>query len=197
MPAPDDRATTLRAWRAAGAQQLDPVRFALVNGMVRRAEACSGPARERLHQRIGELMDAYAAERAGSGLPASSPSMPAPRTGIDGKTLTELTAQLNAQAASRRHAAAGSTRPAAPLAADAAAAQPHALPALEAVRATWARIQADQRLERSMQEAPANAGPLNSQQLVLRALLLMRSVSPGYLQRFMGYVDALRAGPGL
>ena len=36
-----------------------------------------------------------------------------------------------------------------------------------------------------------NAGPLNSHHLVHRALLLMRELSPEYLNRFMSYVDSL------
>ena len=42
-----------------------------------------------------------------------------------------------------------------------------------------------------LQQAPADAGPLNSGVLVHRALGLMRSLSPGYLQHFLAYVDAL------
>jgi hypothetical protein len=39
---------------------------------------------------------------------------------------------------------------------------------------------------------PENAGPLNSQHLVHRSLLLMRELSPEYLERFVGYIDALQ-----
>jgi hypothetical protein len=38
---------------------------------------------------------------------------------------------------------------------------------------------------------PQNAGPLNSSSLVHRALSLMRELSPGYLQQFLAYADAL------
>ncbi len=38
---------------------------------------------------------------------------------------------------------------------------------------------------------PENAGPLNSHHLVHRSLLLMRDLSPEYLNRFMTYVDTL------
>ena len=36
-----------------------------------------------------------------------------------------------------------------------------------------------------------NAGPLNSSSLVHRSLSLMSELSPGYLQQFLSYVDAL------
>jgi hypothetical protein len=65
------------------------------------------------------------------------------------------------------------------------------LKALDEVRNTWARLDAEQRLEQALAQVPANAGPLNSYQLVLRTLILMRDVSPEYLQRFMTHVDAL------
>jgi len=47
--------------------------------------------------------------------------------------------------------------------------------------------QASQAIER----AAANAGPLNSHMLVLRALSSMRDLSPGYLKRFVVYADTL------
>lgn len=66
-----------------------------------------------------------------------------------------------------------------------------ALPALDETRALWARLRTERQLRQSLQPAPENAGPLNSGSLVHRALGLMRSTSPGYLQHFLGYVDTL------
>ena len=59
------------------------------------------------------------------------------------------------------------------------------------LRTTWARLSADRRLTQSLAKVPENAGPLNSQHLVHRALLLMRELSPEYLNHFMAYVDAM------
>jgi hypothetical protein len=67
-------------------------------------------------------------------------------------------------------------------------------PDLKAVtyfRSTWSRLSADRRVTQSLAKVPDNAGPLNSHHLVHRALLLMRELSPEYLNRFMSYVDAL------
>ncbi|GHA75294.1 hypothetical protein GCM10007067_10510 [Lysobacter bugurensis] len=50
---------------------------------------------------------------------------------------------------------------------------------------------AESQLREALEEAPENAGPLNSASLVHRALTLMREVSPEYLAPFMAYVDAL------
>ncbi len=69
--------------------------------------------------------------------------------------------------------------------------QPMELKAVRFFRRSWARLSVDRRLTRSIARVPEQAGPLNSQRLVLRSLQLMREVSPAYLERFMSYVDAL------
>jgi len=46
-------------------------------------------------------------------------------------------------------------------------------------------------VRQSQEQVHKNAGPLNSNQLVHRALSLMRELSPGYLQQFLSYTDAL------
>jgi len=63
---------------------------------------------------------------------------------------------------------------------------------LQFFKRTWSRLSADQRLAQSRACLPDNAGPLNSQHLVHRALVLMRELSPEYLQHFVGYIDALQ-----
>ena len=63
---------------------------------------------------------------------------------------------------------------------------------LEFFKRTWSRLSADQRLAQSRACLPENAGPLNSQHLVHRSLLLMRELSPEYLEHFVGYIDALQ-----
>ncbi|MNL13669.1 hypothetical protein D3C87_1345820 [compost metagenome] len=62
---------------------------------------------------------------------------------------------------------------------------------LEYFRAVWSRVSADRQVRQSQQQVHKNAGPLNSNQLVHRALSLMRELSPGYLQQFLSYTDAL------
>ncbi len=58
-------------------------------------------------------------------------------------------------------------------------------------RATWSRLSVDKQVAQAMEQAPENAGPLNSHHLVLRSLALMRDASPEYLDRFMSYMDTL------
>ncbi len=65
-------------------------------------------------------------------------------------------------------------------------------PTLQFFKRTWSRLSADQRLAQSLATLPGNAGPLNSHHLVHRSLSLMRELSPEYLERFVGYIDALQ-----
>jgi hypothetical protein len=58
-------------------------------------------------------------------------------------------------------------------------------------RRTWSRLRVERQLTRSQAQVPENAGPLNSDRLVLRALQTLRELSPDYLNRYMAYVDTL------
>jgi AcrR family transcriptional regulator len=58
-------------------------------------------------------------------------------------------------------------------------------------RNTWSKLSADKQVAQALDQAPANAGPINSHMLVLRSLALMRDISPDYLNRFMSYTDTL------
>ena len=77
-----------------------------------------------------------------------------------------------------------------------ATAQPATQPApeLKAVsifRDAWSKLSTEQQLTQTLAQAPENAGPMNSQHLVLRSLQLMRDVAPDYLQGFMSHIDTL------
>jgi hypothetical protein len=71
-------------------------------------------------------------------------------------------------------------------------------------RNTWSKLSVDKQVTQALEQAPKNAGPINSHMLVLRSLALMREISPDYLNRFTSYVDALlclnegeKAKPGI
>lgn len=71
---------------------------------------------------------------------------------------------------------------------------PAAAPELKSVayfRSTWSKLLTEQQLTQTLAKAPENAGPMNSQHLVLRSLQRMRDLSPEYLQGFMSYIDTL------
>lgn len=58
-------------------------------------------------------------------------------------------------------------------------------------RETWSKLSVDKQLAQAIAQGPENAGPLNSHQLVLRSLAVMRDIAPNYLNRFMSYADTL------
>ena len=68
---------------------------------------------------------------------------------------------------------------------------PTGLKSVTAFKATWARLRTEQRLRQALNQVPAQAGPLNSSQLVHRALHTLQALSPAYLTAFMAHVDAL------
>ncbi|VVD94541.1 hypothetical protein PMO31116_01783 [Pandoraea morbifera] len=65
------------------------------------------------------------------------------------------------------------------------------LDVLEYFRETWSKLSTDGNLRQSLAQVPENAGPLNSNHLVHRALSLMHDVSPDYLRHFLRHADAL------
>ena len=58
-------------------------------------------------------------------------------------------------------------------------------------RETWSKLNVGKRVTQALNQAPQNAGPINSHRLVLRSLATMRDISPDYLSRFTSYVDTL------
>jgi hypothetical protein len=168
---------TLDAWRQRGADRLDPVRFRFIEAMARRAAAHEGEARHILDERLAQLRVAYGAvvDQASRKKKAAAPP-PEP------SGLTELLAHITQQTApviDTTTASGGAPQGASDL------------KSLRYFRSTWSRLSADRRLTQSQAKMPENAGPLNSQHLVHRAITLMRDVSPDYLNRLMAYVDTL------
>jgi hypothetical protein len=66
------------------------------------------------------------------------------------------------------------------------------LRSLRHFRDTWSKLSVDRAVALALAAGPANAGPLNSQSLMLQALQAMREIAPDYLNRFMAYADALQ-----
>jgi hypothetical protein len=72
--------------------------------------------------------------------------------------------------------------------------RPPSYPKLEALdyfREVWTKVSTERQLRQSLAQVPGSAGPHNSSSLVHRSLSPMRDLSPGYLQQFLSYVDAL------
>ena len=181
----------LAALRAAGLDQADPVRFAYLQALARRLPAQPARAQALLAER---LRQAAAALRAVPPRPAPPPPPSAP---VPAGGLGALLAQL-APPASPVAAAASATTPGAAVAPSAGRAQPTPaavapveLKSVRHFRQAWKRLNAEQRLAQSRAALPQNAGPLNSQHLVHKALQQMRQLSPAYFERFVAQVDGL------
>jgi len=156
----------LDAWREQGADRFDPVRFHRMEALERRAASHDGEVRDWLDARLAALLAGYA------GL-------------VERKAAQQPVA-----------AGAGEARPLAKLVDGFAnrngkLADFAELPLLGDFRQLWSRLRTESQLRQSLQPAPSNAGPLNSSALAHRSIALMRELSPGYLQHFLGYVDAL------
>jgi hypothetical protein len=68
---------------------------------------------------------------------------------------------------------------------------PKELKALTPLRESWAKLNAEKLVMRSINEGPENAGPLNPHYLAIRSLSNMRDLSPHYLNRFVSYMETL------
>lgn len=174
----------LEAWRKQNVDQLNPVRFHLIEVLERRAADQVGESRRALDARLATLTESYAQdlEESGSradahaGIEALCPSV----RGALGRLVDDVAVCK---------AALGPQR----LANNTATARPTSLslPMLDEVRGTWSRLREQSHVRQALASSPSNVGPLNSASLVHRSLTLMQQLSPGYLQHFLAYVDAL------
>lgn len=197
-----DAQAMLDAWREGGADRVDPVRFRFLQAMARRSAVLDGLARQLLDERLAGHLNAY-----GQLLDAEADA------NADGERDAELAAEPSAERNAPPPAEPANDAPStlagllaylADPGPDAPDGEPtwnrdalglrEAYPdvqMLEYFRAVWSRVSADRQVRQSQQQVHKNAGPLNSNQLVHRALSLMRELSPGYLQQFLSYTDAL------
>lgn len=178
---------TLDAWRECGADRLNPIRFHFIEALERRAAAHCGEARRLLDERLSGLIAAYAGdlERAASNAAetAADPGSAASSAEPALDTLAGLVDYMSNPTPAGGNGPAANAMP-----------RRSAYPELEVLdyfRQTWSKVRSEKQLRQSLKKAPDNAGPLNSSSLVHRSLSLMRELSPGYLQQFLSYVDAL------
>jgi hypothetical protein len=169
--------STLDAWRERGADRLDPVRFHFIEALDRRAASHSGEARRILDDRLSTLLAAYARDLENAASQTAHAGEPA-RGALAG--LIEYMshrAPVDGDGPTTGHTLPRASYP--------------EMEALDYFRKTWTKISAERQFRQSLAQVPGNAGPLNSSSLVHRSLSLMRELSPGYLQQFLSYLDAL------
>ncbi|MDD0815265.1 DUF2894 domain-containing protein [Curvibacter sp. HBC28] len=212
-PAPGNPATPhqapLDALRAQGADRLEPLRFHYLTLLAQRIAQAPAHRAARLQPRLEQgLLDlqaqvAQARSEAQARLSALEPSAP--------EAARELARLLAAQdwPALRRQRLA---RPAAPgsrplvaltqyleqasaqVPSDGEVLRRDGLPELKSAtrfRPGWTRLRAEQRVSQALAQAPDQAGPFNSQMLLLRSLELLRKLSPAYLEHLVSQVDTL------
>ena len=180
MAEPADLQATLDALRASGAAERDPVRFAYLAALTRRAATQPEAIRRLLSARLRDASSELAAR----------PATPATETSVE-STASPL-AELLACIGQHSHEPPEATQSATAKDSSVTSARPG--PQLKSVarfHETWSRLSAEQQLTQTLAQAPENAGPMNSQHLVLRSLEVMRDIAPDYLQGFMSYIDAL------
>lgn len=190
----------LDAWRDSDAAGVDPVRFRLIEALARRAAGHGGTARQMLDARLAALVDSYREavaqdnarrEAAAATVEDAAAKATAPATAPATGTLAGLVNYIKAHT----RAAGIACAPGAPAPrTDAPVRALRAEPEPELVdyfRDTWSRVSVTRQLRQSQAQLPGNAGPLNSDHLVHRALTLMHELSPGYLEQFFSYVEAM------
>ena len=194
-PGADNLAARLDALRQAGAAERDPVRLAYIEALSRRAAAQPAAIRQPLQARLAARLDELTARLVAC---PDSTATTGPETantpladllvyiGQHNHDLPDASQPLTSVATvNRKH------RPKSNKAPSGATAPGPELKAISMFRDAWSKLSTEQQLTQTLAQAPENAGPMNSQHLVLRSLQLMRDVAPDYLQGFMSHIDTL------
>lgn len=165
---------TLDALRAQGAHLRDPVHFRYLEALSRRMQSQPEAVQRVLAPRLQAALQAHAQrpER------PERPDRPPPP--VTESPLARLNRDI------RERAASGQTQG---LLEDIGSASE--LKSVRGFGEVWSRISAERQVVQALGRGPENAGPLNSHMLILRALTLMRSLSPDYLRRFLAQMDTL------
>lgn len=185
----------LEALREGGVAARDPVQAARLEALARRAASQPESVRRWLESRLRpvDAMRPVSAESHAEDLPsAANPPAASPL----GDLLAYISEHAHAPLAVSRppQQAASLEQPLPAVARPPSLARERKAPELKSVawfQETWSKLSAEQQLTQTLAQAPENAGPMNSQHLVLRSLQRLREIAPEYLQGFMSYVDSL------
>lgn len=169
--------------RHADADAFDPVRLHYLGLLSERLAAHSGTTGRLLEARFAKAVAEFESRFEQFQRSADAAVRTAPQCNPQSTSLAELTRQLS------QHNYAPS--PGNPGHFGAAPGPRTELKAVSQFRNTWSKLSADKQLAHALEQAPKNAGPINSHRVVLRSLTLMRELSPDYLNRFMAYADTL------
>lgn len=170
----------LQALHEAGAAARDPIGWHYLQTLAVRTAAHTGTAQALLERKLQQALDAF--EVRWHNCPAPQVSVhrgPSPLA-----QLLQETGQ-NPAAVSAGSASTASNRRAPP-----PGLRPDN-PRVRQFRRQLRKISVQKQVGQALAQAPRNAGPINPHMLVLRALGLMRDISPDYLDRFMTHLDTL------
>lgn len=206
-----DHTVTLAALRQQGRDKMDTVRFHFIETLARRAQPQSGPLRRVLDDRLAKALAEYNAgcdqaqtdardtvTRMADRSPDSGDMLWALFSTGDFRDLRQQVAKLE------RNPHAGpladlvshimrqtSADPDGHLAKRSGDGKHDDLKSVSHFRGTWLKLQVEQTVKQALATGPSNAGPLNAHSLILQSLKLMSNASPGYLNQFMAYADAM------
>jgi len=185
----------------------DPVRWRFIEALARRSQQHRGAVkqildgklaaalaiyRERFEQRQCEVRETI--ERVAEQFPEAGDELQRFFVAGDFKAIDRFIARLKKRQTSLAELTRDLAQHSAPDGDDRPAQEPGSrgeLKAMRYFRKTWAQLAVARQLTQAIEQAPENAGPLNSHRLVLSSLALMRDISPDYLKRFMSYADTL------
>jgi hypothetical protein len=176
---------TLSSLRAQGAHLHDPVRFRYLEALAARMQAQPPLVQQRLMRTFDEAAAdcrSRMAGMAGAACVENPPPKAKPHAG--GATAPSHLARLNRHIADRTKAAADEAM-------DGDLGSPSDMKSVRRFAETWSRLASEQQLTQALARGPVHAGPLNSHNLMLRAMSLMQGLSPDYLRRYMAQADAL------
>jgi hypothetical protein len=195
--------------REAGADRFDPVRFRYIEALANRAHGAREPLGERLTEKSSLSLRDYivASTRAGGDERDNSPLGPVHptiaalislRRDLDRNQVganscaSDFERQLQEQEGELLQ---GGLFTPAEGDADSVSTQQELtaspLKASQTMRVHQQRRAAEKRIELAIAEGPESPGPLNPQMLAIKALTIMRDISPQYLNRYVSYLDTL------
>lgn len=164
----------LQTWRSQPDDDIEQHRLRVIDALERRIAAHRGTARQLLEDRLNVLIGACADARARSLAAAESACQ------------TDAARPVGALSGLLQYATALTTTDA-----ERYRSRYPVLDALDDFRDLWSGLNMRRQLRQSLEPATTDAGPLNSGRLTYRALTLMRTLSPGYLQQFLAHIDLL------
>lgn len=171
---------TLESLRAEGAHLRDPARFRYLEALSRRLPTQPAAVQRLLAPKLQAALQDYARHPECLGRPEPAHRPASPLSPAAESPLARLNRHIQDRAA---------TGPTPGLLEDIGSASE--LKSVRGFGEVWSRISAERQVVQALGRGPDNAGPLNSHMLILRALTLMRSLSPDYLRRFLAQMDTL------